>query len=180
MKQKNSGTITEQGDQLSRIGTRRGGHGAETRSNSDLPSTAGIEVATPTPQHDKSLSPQELADHRQKIAFEVKTILSAYFQPFEAEDIKAAQLAWWCDTLVEWTHEQIVYALRKWNEENPRLRPTPGDILSMLKEKRGKAIASRMKKSESKDLEQRERVSKEAANEILAQAGFGVRRFGGE
>ena len=99
----------------------------------------------PTPQHDKSLSQQGLEDHRAEIAFEVKVILSAYYQPFEVEEIKAAQLAWWCDELVEWKIEQIVFVLRKWNEDNPRIRPTPGDILAMLKDVRGRNAAKRMR-----------------------------------
>ena len=90
------------------------------------------------------MSPAELIDHRAKIAFEVKTVLSAYFQPHEAEEIKAAQLAWWCDDLQAWTREQVVYGLRKWNGDNPRVRPTPGDIVRILKQTRGEKEAERM------------------------------------
>jgi hypothetical protein len=52
-------------------------------------------LPTPTPQHDRSLSPQGLQDHRASLIFEVRVALSAYFQPHEVEEIKAAQLAWW-------------------------------------------------------------------------------------
>lgn len=105
-------------------------------------------IPTPTPQVAKSLSQQELSEHRQSIAFDVRTVLSAYFQPHEAEEIKAAQLAWWCDELQDWTKEQVVYSLRKWNRDNPRLRPTPGDIVAILKEARGRKEAQRMKRQE--------------------------------
>jgi hypothetical protein len=102
-------------------------------------------ISPPTPQVAASLSPQALREHRAGIASEVRVVLSAYFQPHEAEDIKAAQLAWWCDDLQDWTREQVVYALRKWNRDNPRLRPTPGDILSILITTRGKREAERAK-----------------------------------
>ena len=61
---------------------------------------------------------------------------------------KAAQLPWWCDELQDWTKEQVVYSLRKWNRDNPRLRPTPGDIVAILKEARGRKEAQRMKRPE--------------------------------
>ena len=90
-------------------------------------------IDTPTPEIDKSMSPQELFDHRAAIAFEVKVVLSALFQPSESEDIKAGQLAWWCDALQAWTIEQIVFALRRYNEDEPGKRPTPGHIVALLK-----------------------------------------------
>ena len=128
-------------------------------------------LPTPTPEHDKSLSPQALQDHRASIAFEVRVALSAYFQPHEAEEVRAAQLAWWTDELQEWTLKQVVYALRQWNRENPRLRPTPGDILSILLVTRGKREADRAKlaapkpeaeKGPSVDLTDEERIQRQA------------------
>jgi hypothetical protein len=77
--------------------------------------------------------------------FEVRVALSAYFQPHEVEEIRSAQLAWWADELQDWTLKQVVYALRQWNRDNPRLRPTPGDILSILLTTRGKREAERAK-----------------------------------
>jgi hypothetical protein len=133
------------------------------------------DIPTPTPQHDKSLSPQELADHRQAIASEVKVVLSAYFQPHEAEEIRAAQLAWWCDELQEWTREQVVWALRKWNRDDPRRRPTPGDITGLLKQARGRKVAAQMPKAEPEP--ERKPVDRETAAEILRAAGFDPRKM---
>lgn len=70
-------------------------------------------------------------------------VLSAYFQPHESADIQTAQLAWWADELQDWTREQVVWALRKWNRDEPRRRPTPGDILRLLKSKRGEVEAAK-------------------------------------
>jgi hypothetical protein len=140
--------------------------------------TTRAALPAPTPQIGKSLSPQGLADHRAKIAFEVKTVLSAYFQPHEAEEIKAAQLAWWCDELQDWTQEQVLWALRKWNRDNPRARPTPGDILAICKEARGRKVSAALPKPEPQP--DRKPVTKEAAAAILAQAGYSVRRMEGD
>jgi hypothetical protein len=140
--------------------------------------TLAKQIPTPTPRHDKLMSPAELVDHRAKIAFEVKTVLSAYFQPHEAEEIKAAQLAWWCDDLQAWTREQVVYGLRKWNKDNPRVRPTPGDIVRILEQTRGKKEAERMAAARKPEPPKAsERITPEAASEIMARAGFSAKRM---
>ena len=113
------------------------------------------------------------------IASEVRVVLSAYFQPSEAEDIRAAQLAWWCDELQDWTREQVVYGLRQWNRDNPRARPTPGDIVAILKAMRGKAEAKRMPPPQPEperpavSAEERQRRAEFAASVLR------VNRFGG-
>jgi hypothetical protein len=141
----------------------------------EVATTQGIPA--PTPQIAKSLSPQQLDAHRAKIASEVKVVLSAYFQPHEDERIKSAQLAWWCDELEDWTQEQVVWALRQWNRDNPRLRPTPGDIVALLKRKRGETIAAQRKveqsqpaprHSEEQQAEMRERMAR-AGSDMLAE-----------
>ena len=134
------------------------------------------EIPAPTPQIAKSLSQQQLSEHRARIAFDVRTVLSAYFQPHEAEEIKAAQLAWWCDELQDWTQEQVLWALRQWNRDNPRLRPTPGDIVSVCKKARGEKIAATLPKQEPEP--ERKRVDRETAAKILAEAGFAPKRMG--
>lgn len=94
------------------------------------------------------MSPQERIAHRQKICFDVRVLLSAYFQPSEPEEIRTAQLAWWGDALEDWHHQSVVYALRQWNLDNPRLRPTPGDIVSLMKRLRGERMAKRQVRKE--------------------------------
>lgn len=104
---------------------------------------AGQDLPTVTPEVTKSLSPQEVEGHRAKIAFEVRTVLSVYFQPHEDDAVRAGQLAWWCDELEDWEQEQVVWSLRKWNRDKPRIRPTPGDILAILNKQRGQAEVKR-------------------------------------
>jgi hypothetical protein len=85
-------------------------------------------------------------------------------------------MAWWADELEDWYPEQVVWALRKWNTDNPRLRPTVGDIVKILKEARAnkfaKQYAEQRKQIEQTPEQPRERVSAEKAAEILKQAGF--------
>ena len=133
-------------------------------------------IPTLTPEIAKSLSQQDLQEHRQKIASEVRVVLSAYFQPSETEQVKAAQLSWWCDELQDWTVEQIVWALRKWNSENPDRRPTPGHIVSICKRERGRKYAASVERTPEPE---RDRITPEAATEILKRAGFRVNKFGG-
>lgn len=70
--------------------------------------------------------------------------MSAYFDPSESEEVKAGLLAWFCDDLQDWTHEQVVWGLRAWNRDNPRRRPSPGDIVALLKKRRGEKYAEQV------------------------------------
>jgi hypothetical protein len=137
---------------------------------------ARVDIPPPTPQIAASLSPQELSAHRAKIAFEVRTVLSAYFQPHEAEEIRAAQLAWWCDELQDWTQEQVVWGLRRWNRDNPRARPTPGDVVRIMKEARGRKVAAQLPKQDPEP--KREYPTPERAAEIMREVGFNPKTFG--
>jgi len=101
--------------------------------------------------------------------------MHSYWQSTPPEQVKAAILADWCDALEDWTQEQVVWALRKWRNENPNKRPNAGHILALMKEARGKKIAAQLPKQEQDDA--RERVSADRAAEIMAQAGFNIRRF---
>ena len=90
-------------------------------------------------------------------------------------DVIAGQIAWWCDELEDWQHEQVVYALRKWNMDNPDKRPTPGHIVAILKRTRGMAEAKRRREREFRQHYQQRtepRVTPEQAARILAEAGI--------
>jgi len=121
-----------------------------------------------------------LHDHRAGIASEVKVVLSAYFQPAETSDIRTAQLAWWCDELQDWTREQVVWGLRQWNRDNPRARPTPGDILGILKAMRGKVEAEKLAAIALPSEPERKPMTAEQAAAIMAEVGFKPKTFGAE
>lgn len=132
----------------------------------NLPVAVTAPLPTSTPQIAQSLSPQELSEHRQAIAYEVRVLLSAYFDPSEAEDVKAGLLAWFCDELQDWRREQVVAALRMWNRENPRRRPTPGDISGLLKRVRGERLA---REKIAAPVPQHEGMTPERAAEVAAE-----------
>lgn len=108
--------------------------------------------------------------------------MSAYFQPSESEDIRTAALAWWADELQDWTVAQVVWGLRQWNRQNPRLRPSPGDILRILAVKRGDVEAERAKAIPKPEHQPREIVTAEQREAIFRELGaehlaFGAKRF---
>jgi len=120
------------------------------------------------------MSPQELEGHRKKISFDVEVILQGYWQALPPEQIKAAMLADWADSLEDWEHKQILWALRKWRNENPNKKPNPGHILSILKEARGKAEVKRAQPKAPQPEPPREKISPERAKEIAEEAGCKV------
>lgn len=100
--------------------------------------------------------------------------LASYWQSFPPKDVKAGILADWCDELSDWTHEQIVWTLRKWRAEYPDRRPNPGHIVAMMKDIRGRKIAATMPKIEPPKPEP---ATKEQAAAILAEIGFNARKI---
>lgn len=107
----------------------------------------------------------------------MRVVLSSYFQPSESADVITAQLAWWADELQDWSREQVVWGLRKWNRDEPSKRPTPGHILSILKRQRGIMEAKRNPAPKVK-AERGPRPTAEQANEIMALAGYAPRKMG--
>jgi hypothetical protein len=126
----------------------------------------------------QSLSPDERTEHRQKIAFEVEVIMHSYWQSLPPPQIKAGILADWCDALEDWKQEQIVWALRKWRNDNPDKRPNPGHIVAICKKARGMKLAKEARQSAQPQEPQRKPIDREAAARIMAEAGFTPRTFG--
>jgi hypothetical protein len=80
--------------------------------------------------------------------------------------------------LQDWTQEQVVFALRKWNRDKPDSEPTPGHILAMMKELRGRKVAASLPKHnqtpETPAIE-RHPVSRERAAQIMREAGIRIK-----
>ena len=108
----------------------------------NLPSTFRA-LPPPTPCVTSSMSPEECAVHRQKIAFEVEVVLDGYWHTQPPVELKAAVMADWADELEDWTLEQVRWGLRAWRRDNPRRKPNPGDIVQILKRRRGEEYAAK-------------------------------------
>lgn len=122
------------------------------------------------------MSPEQCADHRARIAFEVEVILQGYWQAELAPQMKAAVLADWADELEDWLLDQVRWGLREWRRENPRRKPNAADVAAILKAERGKAEMARLAAQQRPQAEERKLISAERANEILAELGFAVKR----
>jgi hypothetical protein len=113
------------------------------------------------------MSPQDLSEHRRLIAFEVQVILDGYWKELPGKALKAGIMADWMDELQDWSHENVVYGLRKWRNENPSRKPNPGHVLAILKQARGAKVARAAQRAP--EPAQLPRVTPEAAAEIMAQ-----------
>lgn len=143
-----------------------------------LPAVLG-KLPPPTPCVTSSMSPQECAAHRARIAFEVEVVMEGYWKNNLAPELKAAVMADWSDELEDWTIDQVRWGLRQWRRENPRSKPNPGDVLSILKEQRGKTEMAKLAALPRPEPERREPVTPERASQILAEVGFRPRRIEG-
>lgn len=55
----------------------------------------------------------------------VEVVLAGYWQPNEAEELRAAILRDWCDELENFDAKSVRAALRQWRQENPASVRTP-------------------------------------------------------
>lgn len=90
------------------------------------------------------MSQAQCVEHRSRIGFEVEVVLQGYWQEQLAPALKAAVLADWADELEDWPLDQVRWGLREWRRENPRRKPNPGDIVSVLKKRRGEKYAQQV------------------------------------
>lgn len=136
-----------------------------------------VPLPSPTPRLTQSLSPQEVEDHRARLAFEVEIVLQGYWQSQLSPEMKGAVLADWCDELEDWPQDDVRAALREWRSKNPSRKPNPGHVVEILKRWRGQSFAASRPAQQEPPRE--ERCSPEVASEIMAKAGFRPRKFGG-
>ena len=83
----------------------------------------------------------------------------------------------WMDALQDFPLSEVQGACQAWVRDNSRRMPNEGDIRGIIMARRAKIVA-RLKAGQHEP--ERQRISAERAAEIVAQAGFAPRRFGGE
>ena len=117
--------------------------------------------------------PHERTEHRRAIAGVVQVILNGYWRPDDSDEMRAAILRDWCDTLENWKPESILAALRQCRDENPDKRPNPGHIVRALKDAWGKRHADQVRAALAPPVEQpKQRVGAQRAAEIMAELGI--------
>lgn len=104
-------------------------------------------------------------------------MLGAYFVPAQGEQIEAATLAWWADDLQDWTPEQVRIALRRWNRDHPRTRPTPGDVGRILRALWARKHSAQIEAARRATTQEpvKQPPTPERAAEILREHGFAAR-----
>lgn len=122
------------------------------------------------------MPPQELVEHRRKIAVIVDIELDGYFRPDMGEGRRSLLLSRWCDELQDWPSDAIRAAMAKWCRENPRIRPNYGDILQILQKAWGEKNAPQVRAAMQQHEAPREPVSAERAAELVAAFGFAPKR----
>lgn len=118
------------------------------------------------PQHERT-------DHRRAIAGVVEVVLAGYWQPSEAEELRAAILRDWCDELENFDARSIRAALRQWRQENPSKRPNPGHILAILNAAWGRKNAEQVRAALAAPFDRpKDRISDDRRRAILAEVGI--------
>lgn len=76
-------------------------------------------------KHSVSVSESQ---HAAWVAGRVRTLLSHYFQPDQPIEVQDAALEDWAEMLTPYSRQAIEYACTSYLRDQPRRRPTPGDI----------------------------------------------------
>jgi len=206
MKPNSSEIITTPKGQHSKIGTLLGGHGLETLAS--LPAHVPPETAEDITRSWRDLLHTQLGSKIERDALEeamhklstpapakwitgrIASLLAQYFQGDISEGMMKSIADDWYHELKDFPAWAIAKAVRWWTgRDNPdrRKKPLPGDIADRAQKELGplfvaRAAINRFDNGTVLAIEEapRERVSKERAAELMAEAGFAVKKFGEE
>jgi hypothetical protein len=108
----------------------------------------------------------------------IATLLCHYWREDDPSELNEAIARDWADTLEGLPQEAIAKACTAYLRQEPRRKPTPGAIYAMARDfiPRPVVVAS----AQVAEVQRPPRVSAERAAEILAEAGFRPKKFGGE
>lgn len=122
-----------------------------------------------------ALSLQEREAHREWIGGRALTLLNHYWREDDPAEMTAAIARDWADVLEGLPREAIHKAAIQYQRDEPRRKPTPGAIYALARAMMPKPqiVAAATQEPE------RTPCSPERAAEIMAEAGFRVKKFGG-
>lgn len=205
MKQNSLEIITSPKDQPSKIGMPLGERGLEMLSSlpvhvppetvEDITRSWQDLLHTPLGSKSERDTLEEAMLHLSKpapakwITGRIASLLAQYFQGDISEGMMKSIADDWYHELREFPAWAIAKAVRWWiGKDNPdrRKKPMAGDIAERAQKELGpiavaRAAIRRFDSGFVPMIEQapKERISKERADEIMAQAGFAVKKFGG-
>lgn len=129
----------------------------------------------------RSLDSQDFTKHRAMVAFELEVLakkLDRFGWERDRETAAHDRLVMdWMLALQDYPLAEVQAACRAWVSENPRRMPNEGDILAQIGAARARHVSLRPRHDDEQP--KPPPVSKDAALEILASAGFRPRRMGG-
>ena len=206
MKPNSSEIITTPKDQPSKIGMPLGEHGLAMLES--LPTHVPPEVVEDITRSWRDLLHTHLGSKTERDTLEqamihlstpapkkwitgrIASLLAQYFQGDISDKMMEAIADDWCHELQEYPAWSIAKAVRWWTgKDNPdrRKKPLPGDIAERAQKELGplfaaKAAIRNFDNGSIPMIEERprERISKERAAELMAEAGFAVKKFGEE
>jgi hypothetical protein len=126
-----------------------------------------------------------LNKHRQMIRARVEKEFFRHFTVPLSDEAKAIFYEDWIEALEPYTPAEVKAAFGKWNREN-RGKPSEQDIAEIARLSRRMSVEDEERAAAFKAQNERrpepepERVTAEAAAEIMRAAGFRVNKFGGD
>lgn len=127
----------------------------------------------------RSLGSQDLDKHRAMVAVELE-VMAKKMDRFGWDRDRGSMahdrlIVDWMDALQDYPLDEVKAACREWVIAKPRKMPNEGDIVGLIQAARRKFVEAR--RGPAQPDQEPERVSADRAAEIMAQAGFNVRRF---
>lgn len=128
----------------------------------------------------KFLASQDLDRHRAMVALELE-VMAKKMDRFGWDRDRGSiahdrAVSDWMDALQDFPLSEVQGACQAWVRDNSRRMPNEGDIRGIIMAHRSKRVAILPRPDREPD---RQRISAERAAEIVAEAGFAPRRFGG-
>lgn len=114
-------------------------------------------------------------DNTDWLAGRIATLLSHYFQPDQDNALTAAALTDWIEILSPFSRQDVSEACTHYLKNQPRRRPTPGAIRSIILARRERETQMRRLSLPAPKPEPVNRVTAEAARRIIEEAGFAKR-----
>lgn len=131
----------------------------------------------------KSLSPQDLAQHKAQVGFELE-VLSRKTDRFGwdamNQHVRQRLLQDWIGRLADYTIEEIQTAIKQLLASEPKQAANEERVADVINAERGKRVATLPKQESYTYVPAPTAEEKARVAALLAEAGFAPKRFGGD